>query len=316
MITAATDAGRAPPLGLGAKVLYAVGGAAANLKHRAISSFLVIFYNQVIGLPPQLVGGVLMVALVFDAILDPLVGQISDNLRSRWGRRHPFMLLSAAPYAIAFFLLWNPPEGWSDGALAIYLAICLFSVRFFDTFFKAFPDLRSLGGVRIAAVGPATSARLAELHLQVDAMPDTFVAAKIADAIERVESVENLRVLLIRPEESPSELGRLLEERGGIVDEVASYRTVPETMDPKGAAASLLDGGADWLTFASGSAVQFFHQRFDLPVVLRKHPGLKTLTIGPETSKALRALGIDPTAEAKVHTIDGMVDTLLKKSAA
>ena len=136
MITAATDAGRAPPLGLGAKVLYAVGGAAANLKHRAISSFLVIFYNQVIGLPPQLVGGVLMVALVFDAILDPLVGQISDNLRSRWGRRHPFMLLSAAPYAIAFFLLWNPPEGWSDGALAIYLAICLFSVRFFDTFFE------------------------------------------------------------------------------------------------------------------------------------------------------------------------------------
>ena len=60
----------------------------------------------------------------------------------------------------------------------------------------------------------------------------------------------------------------------------------------------------------------FFHQRFDLPAVLRKHPGLKTLTIGPETSKALRALGIDPTAEAKVHTIDGMVDTLLKKAAA
>ena len=188
--------------------------------------------------------------------------------------------------------------------------------RFFDTFFKAFPDLRSLGGVRIAAVGPATSARLAELHLQVDAMPDTFVAAKIADAIERVESVENLRVLLIRPEESPSELGRLLEERGGIVDEVASYRTVPETMDPKGGAASLQESGADWLTFASGSAVQFFHQRFDLPAVLRKHPGLKTLTIGPETSKALRALGIDPTAEAKVHTIDGMVDILLKKAAA
>lgn len=136
VITAVTEAGRAPPLGLGAKLLYAVGATATNLKHRAISSFLVIFYNQVVGLPPQLVGGILMIALVFDAVLDPLVGQISDNVRSRWGRRHPFMLVSAAPYAAAFFFLWNPPQGWSDGALAIYLAICLFSVRFFDTFFE------------------------------------------------------------------------------------------------------------------------------------------------------------------------------------
>jgi Na+/melibiose symporter-like transporter len=134
--TAATDVERAPPLGLGAKLLYAVGGTATNLKHRAISSFLVIFYNQVVGLPPQVVGGILMIALVFDAVLDPLIGQVSDNLRSRWGRRHPFMLVSAAPYAVAFFFLWNPPEGWSHGALAIYLAICLFSVRFFDTFFE------------------------------------------------------------------------------------------------------------------------------------------------------------------------------------
>ncbi|MFN9912303.1 MAG: MFS transporter, partial [Pirellulaceae bacterium] len=76
-----------------------MGGTATNLKHRAISSFLVIFYNQVVGLPPQVVGGILMIALVFDAVLDPLIGQVSDNLRSRWGRRHPYMLVSAAPYA-------------------------------------------------------------------------------------------------------------------------------------------------------------------------------------------------------------------------
>jgi Na+/melibiose symporter-like transporter len=113
-----------------------VGATATNLKHRAISSFLVIFYNQVVGLPAQMVGAILMTALVFDAVLDPLLGQISDNWRSRWGRRHPFMLVSAAPYAAAFFFLWNPPPGWSDGALAVYLAICLFSVRFFDTFFE------------------------------------------------------------------------------------------------------------------------------------------------------------------------------------
>ena len=121
---------------MGTKLLYAVGSAATNLKARALTTFLVIFYNQVIGLPPKLVGLILMVALVFDAVIDPFVGQVSDNLRSRWGRRHPFMMAAALPYALAFFLLWNPPLGWSDNAIAIYLAVCLFSVRFFDTFFE------------------------------------------------------------------------------------------------------------------------------------------------------------------------------------
>lgn len=125
-----------PPLRLGTKLLYAVGSAATNLKARALTTFLVIFYNQVVGLPPKLVGLILMVALVFDAVIDPVVGQVSDNFRSRWGRRHPFMMAAALPYAVAFFLLWNPPLDWSQNAIAIYLAVCLFSVRFFDTFFE------------------------------------------------------------------------------------------------------------------------------------------------------------------------------------
>jgi uroporphyrinogen III methyltransferase/synthase len=185
---------------------------------------------------------------------------------------------------------------------------------FFETFFKAYPDIRSLGGLRIAAVGPATTAKLAELHLQVDAMPEQFVAAKIADAIGKVESVENLRFLVIRPEETPAELARLLEDQGGIVDEVASYRTLPETADLNGAAARFVEEGADWITFASGSAVQHFHQRFDLPAMLRKFGTLRTLSIGPETSKALQGLGLTSTAESRVHTIDGLVETLVSEA--
>ena len=185
---------------------------------------------------------------------------------------------------------------------------------FFETFFKAYPDIRSLGGVRIAAVGPATAAKLAELHLQVDAMPEQFVAAKIADAIARIESVENLRFLVIRPEETPSDLARLLEDQGGIVDEVASYRTLPETADLNGAAARFVEEGADWITFASGSAVQHFHERFDLPAMLRKFGTLRTVSIGPETSKALQGLGLTPTAESRVHTIDGLVETLISQA--
>ncbi len=126
----------APRLGFGTKLLYAVGATATNLKARALSTFLVIFYNQVVGLPATTVGTILMIALVFDAVIDPVLGQVSDNFRSRWGRRHPFMLAAAVPYALSFFLLWNPPIGWSEGALAIYLAVMILSVRLFDTFFE------------------------------------------------------------------------------------------------------------------------------------------------------------------------------------
>ena len=50
--------------------------------------------------------------LIFDAIIDPLIGECSDRTRSRWGRRHPFMYASV-PLAIAFYFLHSPPLGWS-----------------------------------------------------------------------------------------------------------------------------------------------------------------------------------------------------------
>lgn len=181
---------------------------------------------------------------------------------------------------------------------------------FFDYFFKAFRDIRDLGNIRIAAVGPATAAKLKERHLVVDAMPSEYVAKKISAAIAAVETLENLRFLVVRAEVASPELPRLLEELGGIVDDVACYRTEPETEDLTGAAASLLEIGADWVTFTSASTVENFHARFDLPELKRRFPGLKTLTIGPETSKALAALGLKPDIEAREHSIVGMVTAL------
>ncbi len=178
---------------------------------------------------------------------------------------------------------------------------------FFDYFFKAYDDLRSIGGVRIAAVGPATAAKLKELHLSVDAMPDKYVAKDISKAIAAKDDLENLRVLLLRAEVANLELPKLLEDEGAIVDDVAVYQTVPETEDVSGAAARLVEDGADWLTFASSSAVENFHARFPLPELLKQFPALKTASIGPETTKALVALGLQPTVEAKQHTIDGLV---------
>ena len=183
---------------------------------------------------------------------------------------------------------------------------------FFDLFFKRFQDLRDLGGVRIAAIGPATAAKLRELHLQVDVMPEEALGSKIAGAINQFENVENLKICLLRAEVAGRELPEALDELGAIVDDIAVYKTVPETGDRTGAAAKLLAEGADWITFTSASTVENFHARFDLPKLLQLFPKMKCASIGPETSKALRALEVAPALEARPHTIEGLMAALLK----
>lgn len=183
---------------------------------------------------------------------------------------------------------------------------------FFDFFFKRFQDLRDLGGARIAAVGPATAAKLRELHLQVDVVPDEALGAKIAKAMAEFESIENLKVCLLRAGNANPDLPQALEKLGAIVDDIAIYHTVAETEDSASAGADLLEHGADWITFTSGSTVEHFHARFDLPKLLKIFPQIKLASIGPETSKAVRALGLTPAVEAKEHTTDGLIAALLK----
>jgi uroporphyrinogen III methyltransferase/synthase len=182
---------------------------------------------------------------------------------------------------------------------------------FFDVFFKAFEDMRDIGGVRIAAVGPATAAKLRELHLKVDLMPEEYVTAKIARAFAGYESIENLKILIMRAETANPDLPKELEAMGAIVDDVACYKTVPETEDASGAAAKLLEEGADWITFTSSSTVENFNARFGLASLVAKFPGIKLASIGPETTKALATLDLKPAVEAKPHTIDGMVKALV-----
>jgi uroporphyrinogen III methyltransferase/synthase len=183
---------------------------------------------------------------------------------------------------------------------------------FFDIFFRRFQDMRDIGGVRIAAVGPATAAKLRELHLQVDLTPDEFTGKKIAAAFAKFQTIENLKMCLLRAEVANPDLPKALEELGAIVDDIAIYKTVAETEDPAGAGAALLESGADWITFTSGSTVEHFHARFDLPKLLKKFPQMKLASIGSETSKAIRVLGVEPTLEAKEHTTDGLIAALLK----
>ena len=141
-------------------------------------------------------------------------------------------------------------------------------------------------------------------------MPGDYVASKIAAAMDELGSIENLKILLLRAEDANPELPRELESLGAIVDDAPCYKTVPETEDRNGAAARLLEEGADWITFASSSAVGNFHARFDLTKVLTRHPRIKLASIGPETSKAIAALGLKTDLEAREHTIEGLAKAL------
>ncbi|MBW2386833.1 MAG: MFS transporter, partial [Deltaproteobacteria bacterium] len=114
---------------------YGIGSVAYGVKDNGFGYFLLIYYNQVLGLPGHLASTAIFIALLFDAFSDPIVGNISDRLHSRWGRRHPFMYAAALPVAISFYFLWNPPQ-LDETGLFYYLIGNAILVRTFITFYE------------------------------------------------------------------------------------------------------------------------------------------------------------------------------------
>ena len=117
------------------KLFYGFGSVAYGVKDQGFATLLVFYYNQVIGMPVRMVGTAILIVLFVDAFADPIVGQISDNFRSRLGRRHPFMYAAAIPVAVAYYFLWVPPH-WSNEALFFYLIGVAIVVRTFITMYE------------------------------------------------------------------------------------------------------------------------------------------------------------------------------------
>lgn len=110
-------------------VLYGVGAVAFGVKDGGFSFFLLLYYNQVLGLPETWVGLGIMLTLVLDGLIDPLIGYVSDHLHSPWGRRHPLMYAAALPAAVSYWLLWNPPADLSPGGLFVFFVVVSAFVR-------------------------------------------------------------------------------------------------------------------------------------------------------------------------------------------
>jgi Na+/melibiose symporter-like transporter len=99
------------------KLGYGIGQTSSGIKNATFAIFLFFYYNQVLGLSGSLAGMASLLALVIDAVTDPMVGQLSDRYQSRWGRRHPFMLVGALPFGFAIYLLFAPPAGLTEFGL-------------------------------------------------------------------------------------------------------------------------------------------------------------------------------------------------------
>jgi Na+/melibiose symporter-like transporter len=121
---------------LGTRIAYGFGAGAYGVKDGGFSYFLLLFYSQVIGVDARLVGLAITIALVIDAVADPIIGYWSDNLRSRWGRRHPFLYAAALPTAATYFLIWDPPAGWSQTSLFWYLLGLATVIRISISFYE------------------------------------------------------------------------------------------------------------------------------------------------------------------------------------
>ena len=176
---------------------------------------------------------------------------------------------------------------------------------FFEMFFKLYQDARDIGGVKIAAIGPATAQRVRDFHLNVDLQPDEFVAEAVVREFRQVGGIENLRILIARAERARDVLPKELSALGAIVDEGFAYRTVPETRDITGARRRFVEEGADLITFTSSSTVENF-----LALGLPWPKGMMIASIGPVTSKTVRDAGRKVDVEARDHDIDGLVEAI------
>jgi uroporphyrinogen III methyltransferase/synthase len=185
-------------------------------------------------------------------------------------------------------------------------------------------DARSLGGVRLAAIGSATAARLGEYFLVPEVIPEQFVAEALAATLGRLD-MQGKRVLMLRADIARPALREALVQCGAKCDDLAIYRTVRPLSLPEEVVARLEAGEVNWITFTSSSTFTNFVELFGTARLERlvgaERPGptdrghrplLQLASIGPITSETMRAGGFAPAVEAKEHTIPGLVRAMVE----
>jgi len=192
-------------------------------------------------------------------------------------------------------------------SIGAYDLVCLTSPNgaalLMDALADVGKDARALGGVMVAAIGPATAAELQQRGIHADLVPERSIAEALVEALSGID-LSGKRVLVARAYEARDVLPEALKERGAEVDVIALYDTVAEPLtDEQRAAASR----ADYLTFTSSSTVRNF-----METAGGVSDGARVVSIGPVTSATAKELGLTVHVEAKQHDIDGLVQALVE----
>jgi uroporphyrinogen III methyltransferase/synthase len=180
---------------------------------------------------------------------------------------------------------------------------------FFTELRATFRDVRSLYGVAVAVIGPGTADAVRTQGIEPDLIPSRAVGESLADL---VSGFEVRHAMIVRARGGRDVVRQALLETGTpTIDLIEPYVTVAEPLDPRARARAL---EADWATFTSASSARFFVEAVGGPDVVRAS-GLRLASIGPITTEALRAQGLEPDVEATEHTPGGLVDALVAAAA-
>ena len=120
---------RTKRLGISKKLIYGIGEMPYGILNSVIGTFLMLYYVQIIGLSASSVGLLIGLALLLDALTDPILAEFSDRFRSRLGRRHAFMYLSSIPLGLSLYCLMSPPQGLEEPLMLAWIGFFLVSAR-------------------------------------------------------------------------------------------------------------------------------------------------------------------------------------------
>lgn len=184
---------------------------------------------------------------------------------------------------------------------------------FFEEFYRIYDDIRSLGLLRFAAVGDTTAKAIVEHHIRVECQPKVATAEALADALIETGSLDSAKLLVVTGNLNRDDLVTKLEGARAIIDRLQVYRTEKTDLAQEPAAADFRARGADAILFASSSAVQSF---VDQAAALKLGPDARRPlagSIGPQTTEAMKKVGMPLDFEAKTPSLDALVEALVKK---
>lgn len=184
-------------------------------------------------------------------------------------------------------------------------------IYFFEQLFAAGKDVRALGRLKTAAIGPATAGRLREFGLTSDIVPKTYRAESVVEAF-KAEKLQGKKILLPRAAEARPVLPAELKKMGADVDEIPAYETLKATESTDDLIRQLQDRRIDLITFTSSSTVKNFKALLPAKGFKELLQGVTIASIGPITTDTAAALGFDVHITAESYTIPGLVEAILQ----